>query len=350
MGARHRPHGQHPAGRGQQRLVQRLVDGGRLCPPRRRRGGRVDELGRRRVLRREQLRQLFHYPQRPRRRNLPGRQRRQRRPGRLSGDLLQRAGRRRHHAFAGRGGQLPQRIGLERQRRRHSAPTKPNRPTSGPWSPRPPPSAPTPTSPTTPIPTPASRSTTRTTIPSQRPGGSGAEPATPHRNGRRWWPSPIRDACWPARDSLDGATQTLPLLYSLSSADFHDITTGTSTGSPRYSAAPGYDLVTGRGSPVANLVVGDLVAEPPRRPPPPRRSFSARSWPRPRRRTASSNPTSRASSLGGLPTPAAITVKSLTVDGVAASATYGPFGPLRPAGPITTPACSGRWRPAATTM
>jgi subtilase family serine protease len=55
--------------------------------------------------------------------------------------------------------------------------------------------------------------------------------------------------------TLDGPTQTLPLLYSLSSADFHDATSGRNG----YSAAGGYDLVTGRGSPVANLVVRDLV-------------------------------------------------------------------------------------------
>ena len=38
------------------------------------------------------------------------------------------------------------------------------------------------------------------------------------------------------------------------------MTTGGSTGSPGYSAAAGYDLVTGRGTPVANLVIADLVA------------------------------------------------------------------------------------------
>jgi subtilase family serine protease len=59
--------------------------------------------------------------------------------------------------------------------------------------------------------------------------------------------------------SLDGATETLPMLYSLPSSDFHDITSGSSTGSPKYTAASGYDLVTGRGSPIANLVVADLV-------------------------------------------------------------------------------------------
>jgi subtilase family serine protease len=59
--------------------------------------------------------------------------------------------------------------------------------------------------------------------------------------------------------ALDGATQTLPMLYALPSGDFHDITSGTSNGFPKYSAGSGYDLVTGRGSPYANLVVSDLV-------------------------------------------------------------------------------------------
>ena len=61
--------------------------------------------------------------------------------------------------------------------------------------------------------------------------------------------------------SLDGATQTLPLLYTLPSSDFHDITSGSSTGSPPYSAAVGYDLVTGLGTPLANKIVPDLVAD-----------------------------------------------------------------------------------------
>jgi hypothetical protein len=38
------------------------------------------------------------------------------------------------------------------------------------------------------------------------------------------------------------------------------VTTGGSTGSPAYSAIAGYDLVTGRGSPVANRLIVDLVA------------------------------------------------------------------------------------------
>ena len=55
--------------------------------------------------------------------------------------------------------------------------------------------------------------------------------------------------------SLDGASQTLPLLYQLPASDFNDIVTG-SNGLP---AGVGYDLVTGRGSPHVNLVVDGLV-------------------------------------------------------------------------------------------
>jgi autotransporter-associated beta strand protein len=55
--------------------------------------------------------------------------------------------------------------------------------------------------------------------------------------------------------TLDGPTQTLPTLYAMPSADFRDITTGNNG----YSAGPGYDLVAGRGSPKAPLIVSDLV-------------------------------------------------------------------------------------------
>jgi hypothetical protein len=55
--------------------------------------------------------------------------------------------------------------------------------------------------------------------------------------------------------TLDGATQTLPKLYSMSSSDFHDITSGNNG----YAAGSGYDLVTGRGTPIVNKVVADLV-------------------------------------------------------------------------------------------
>ena len=50
-------------------------------------------------------------------------------------------------------------------------------------------------------------------------------------------------------------------MYTLPSSDFHDITTGGSTGSPAYSAAAGYDLVTGLGTPLANKIVADLIPD-----------------------------------------------------------------------------------------
>jgi subtilisin-like proprotein convertase family protein len=54
---------------------------------------------------------------------------------------------------------------------------------------------------------------------------------------------------------LDGPKQTLPAMYALPGADFHDVITGSNG----YSAGPGYDLVTGRGSPIANLLIPDLA-------------------------------------------------------------------------------------------
>jgi hypothetical protein len=56
--------------------------------------------------------------------------------------------------------------------------------------------------------------------------------------------------------SLDGPTQLLPMIYSLPSAELHDVVTGNNGG---YSALQGYDLVTGRGTPVANAVVISLL-------------------------------------------------------------------------------------------
>jgi hypothetical protein len=54
---------------------------------------------------------------------------------------------------------------------------------------------------------------------------------------------------------LTGATQTLPAIYSAAQSDFHDITSGSNG----YTATAGYDLVTGRGTPKAQLIVNDLV-------------------------------------------------------------------------------------------
>lgn len=51
--------------------------------------------------------------------------------------------------------------------------------------------------------------------------------------------------------------QAQVIMYSLSTADFHDITTGTNG----YPADTGYDLATGIGTPIANVVVRDLVLD-----------------------------------------------------------------------------------------
>jgi subtilase family serine protease len=51
-------------------------------------------------------------------------------------------------------------------------------------------------------------------------------------------------------------TQALEALYSLPASDFHDITSGYNG----FNAGPGYDEVTGRGTPVADHLIPDLVA------------------------------------------------------------------------------------------
>ncbi|HEX4792739.1 MAG TPA: hypothetical protein VH370_03050 [Humisphaera sp.] len=55
--------------------------------------------------------------------------------------------------------------------------------------------------------------------------------------------------------SMDGRTQTLPAIYALPAADIRDITSGSNG----HSALVGYDLVTGRGSPILNKLVYDLA-------------------------------------------------------------------------------------------
>ncbi|HEV8061687.1 MAG TPA: S53 family peptidase, partial [Gemmataceae bacterium] len=58
--------------------------------------------------------------------------------------------------------------------------------------------------------------------------------------------------------TLDGATQLLPALYQIAQSDphaFHDITQGNNG----YSAGPGYDLVTGLGTPNAQYLIPDPV-------------------------------------------------------------------------------------------
>ena len=49
------------------------------------------------------------------------------------------------------------------------------------------------------------------------------------------------------------------MLYNLPSGDFHDVDTGNNGA---FTAGPGYDLATGLGTPIANLLVPDLVIPP----------------------------------------------------------------------------------------
>ena len=57
--------------------------------------------------------------------------------------------------------------------------------------------------------------------------------------------------------ALNGLSQTLPRLYSMAGTSaFNDITSG---GNSTYQAGPGYDLVTGLGSPAANTLINNLA-------------------------------------------------------------------------------------------
>jgi hypothetical protein len=62
------------------------------------------------------------------------------------------------------------------------------------------------------------------------------------------------------KQSLDGATQLLPLLYAPAArSDFRDITTGNNN---LYNAGTGFDLVTGLGTPIANALAAYLAGSP----------------------------------------------------------------------------------------
>ena len=102
--------------------------------------------------------------------------------------------------------------------------------------------------------------------------------------------------------SLDGATQTLPMIYA-SSSDFNDITVGNNG----YSRRPGYDLVTGLGTPKAVPLVHDLVGP----------FLVAASTPA-NGSTVSSAPTDFAITFGSPYATTGIVAGDLTVNGIAA--------------------------------
>ncbi len=57
------------------------------------------------------------------------------------------------------------------------------------------------------------------------------------------------------KGTLDGRNDTLPILYAAPAADFHDVISGSNG----FSAGVGYDLATGRGTPIGNLLIHELV-------------------------------------------------------------------------------------------
>ncbi len=71
-------------------------------------------------------------------------------------------------------------------------------------------------------------------------------------------------------NSPTNPTQTNSLLYQFAGSTssynpwgfYHDVTSGGSTGSPNYSCAAGYDMVTGIGTPLANLLLPALAYTP----------------------------------------------------------------------------------------
>jgi Kelch motif len=73
--------------------------------------------------------------------------------------------------------------------------------------------------------------------------------------------------------TLNGQTQTLPMLYSMSAANYHDITTGITNDAPfatnGYPASFGYDMATGLGSPIGNDFVLALAGDQQSSSPPP---------------------------------------------------------------------------------
>lgn len=103
--------------------------------------------------------------------------------------------------------------------------------------------------------------------------------------------------------SLDGPSQTLPKLYSISSNDFNDITSGNNG----FAAGPGYDLVTGRGSPKAALIVNDLVG-----------AYTAISSTPANGATVSTPPVDFSVTFASAYTPSSVEAGELAVNGIAA--------------------------------
>jgi len=85
-------------------------------------------------------------------------------------------------------------------------------------------------------------------------GAGGTSAGTPQWAGLIAIVNQLRVAA--GKSVLDGPSGTLPGIYSSASTNFHDITTGSTVSG---SAGVGFDLVTGRGTPKANLLIPALA-------------------------------------------------------------------------------------------
>ncbi len=136
-----------------------------------------------------------------------------------------------------------------------SAPSNPSPAIKTASSPKPPPIAPFLIFPSSPTPTPAWPSATPPTAALPRLGfnTAGRSLSAPSIAGM----IAIADQARVANGltTMDGRSTTLPRLYQAPATDFHDITSGTNN---HFSAGVGYDLVSGRGTPIANLLLNDL--------------------------------------------------------------------------------------------
>ena len=119
-------------------------------------------------------------------------------------------------------------------------------------------SGPSPTSPSTPTPTLVSPFTTLITKGRvlRGPGPEGTSLATPCWAGLIAIANQGRVALGLQTLNTTDPTEALQAIYSLPNSDFRDITSGSNGA---YSAGPGYDEVTGRGSPIVNSVITDLA-------------------------------------------------------------------------------------------
>lgn len=117
--------------------------------------------------------------------------------------------------------------------------------------------------------------TGKRTIPDVSFDGSATSGVTCFRNGNAsydYYGTSLSSPCWAGLIAIadqgrveEGASvfnstadpmQTLQAIYSLPESDFNQVTSGYNG----LSASAGYDELTGRGSPIANLLVPDLVS------------------------------------------------------------------------------------------